>query len=211
MTASGVRIISAVIAVSVASGCSSAPTPETHLYVLRDEPEPEFTGARGEGLPLLIARVDVAAHIDGITIARAGGKIDHLVYHRFAAPVAEMAARRLQSALEATGAFSRVLPPETQGWPDLLLRLQVRRLEIEDLPGRQPAAAAVLEGELTRRDSRAILWSGRTGATAPVAGPGVEGMVEALNEALGKAVQDLARAVARGKDGPPAPGSDGQD
>ncbi len=183
----------------LAGACSSAESPEIHRYLVRDRAaEARAVPPNPKAPTLHVAKVDVAGHLEGIAILRDGGVVDTLVYHRFAAPVAEMVARMLLPRLERSGAFRAVLGPESLADAALSLRVDVGRFELEEHSDGSTVAVVVLDAELYRRGSREVLETFRATAATPArAGrTEVKDLVLALEDAASSAADTLAAAVA---------------
>lgn len=69
--------------------CATDEAPHVQEYLLRakDARTDRPSGGTLDSRVVRIARVDRAAHLNGIVIVREDGRADTLVYHRFAAPV----------------------------------------------------------------------------------------------------------------------------
>jgi uncharacterized lipoprotein YmbA len=152
------------------------------------------------GPVLRILPVEVAPHLRGITIVRRpSGIVDPLLYHQWIGPLEALVEDALRAAIEKTGAARLVLGSRTPGRPDLLLRVRVARLEIEDAgAGEETSAVAELEALLLANDAaETIRGFARHRARVPARDvANVPGVVAAIDAAFVEAASAAARRIA---------------
>ncbi|MAG57089.1 MAG: hypothetical protein CMJ83_12420 [Planctomycetes bacterium] len=183
------------------AACTSSPAPVIHEYLVRREPGPVKAAAKEA--PLLHLRaLRVASHVKGITVVRPDGEIDTLVYHRWAAPVADMVRDWLIADLEATGRFHGVLGPTWSGHratrDRTTLEITVRRFELEEAANGSTQARVEIGGLLSHGGRvLPLAWvSGR----APVESAAGPAYASAMSAALGEAAATLVDGILAGAD-----------
>ncbi|MSR75911.1 MAG: hypothetical protein EXS14_10635 [Planctomycetes bacterium] len=162
-------------------------------YMLRPPLLPAPTEIAHGAPSLAIASPSVAEHIEGITLVRMDGRVDHLHWSRFATPVGQMVADWMTELINASGKVRFALPPGVQGQTDLTLKLRVARFELEETPPEAGGlrSAVLLEASLLRGSGREVLWTTRKQGGAVAAGSTPAQLIAALGEALRQAAESL--------------------
>lgn len=170
----------------VLTGCGTAPPPPVDSWIVRREPAVAASEKDTGAAVVAITGVDVAAHLDGIVVQRSDGKMDTLIFHRWAAPVGEMVRAWVRSRLAESSRVRGVVGAGDSC--DLRIRLEVRRFEFVETPS---GAEAVVE-----------LWGligqvpfGPITATETLGEPSGAGLPAAMSAALGGAVDRLVPLV----------------
>ncbi len=183
-----------LFALLLLAGCSTRPPAETAVDVVRPPVGPTVLGP--EGAPRIrLAGPEIAAHIRGFGFVDADGRVSTYVAARPAAPIEETLSDAAIDRLRASGRWSAVLPPTHPGRAGAVLRLKLRRFEI-DASGGGYVAIAALEGTLDKDDSRDVLHSFAVEGRAEPASAAASDVVRALETALGTALDRMIEAVA---------------
>ncbi len=178
----------------LAAGCATRPPAETAVYVVRPT-----VGAAVEAPAnaprLRLAAPEVASHIRGFGFVDADGRVSTFVSARPAAPIEEIVTDAAIDRLRAAGRWSAVLPPTHPGRATAVLRLRLRRFEI-DASGGGYVAIAALEGTLDQDDAREVRGSFAVEGRSEPASAAAPDVVRALETALGAALDRMIESVA---------------
>jgi ABC-type uncharacterized transport system auxiliary subunit len=174
------------------SACTLDPAPPSHAYLVRqDGGEPVAADPQG---PLIqIIGIDVASHIQGMTVIRPDGQVDTLVYLRWASPVSEMVENWLRDSLLASGRFRGVIGTSMASGSSTEVAVSVQRFEIEELSLGEARARVSLEG-WRRGGATDLGWVplGRHEGSAPITAATGAAYANAMALALDTAVNSLA-------------------
>jgi ABC-type uncharacterized transport system auxiliary subunit len=186
----------ACAALILASACSSPSTPN-QLYLIRREVAPDPASIPANAPKLSLPRPQVAEHIDGLTLVRMDGRVDHLYYSRFAAPIADIVSEWMANQLTASGSVRWALPAGLANQADLSLQLRVLRFELEEVA---PAAGGLraevlLEAILVNGLSHEIIATTRARGGLTATGNTPAALVKSLREALQQAADSLAASL----------------
>jgi ABC-type uncharacterized transport system auxiliary subunit len=193
------RRLSAATAFAFALACSTRPPAETETFVVRPEAPPVV--AAPAGAPRLrLAEPEIASHIRGFGFVDAEGRVSTYVLARPAAPIGEILVDAAVDRWRAAGRFATVLPPTHPARADLVLRLRLRRFEI-DASGGGYEAVVRLEGTLDPDGSRDVRAAFAAEGRAVPSSTSPADVVRALEAALARA---LDAALAETAVAPPA-------
>ena len=183
----------AVLLVITAGSCGSVP--KTSYYTLRVPAPPESKDPR-TSLVLGIEHFGAteALRDDRIVFYESPTRINFYQYHRWSADPAtlltDLAARRLDQA----GVFAAVRRLPSRDPVDYVLRGSILNFEeVDDESGVRGRVAVQMS--LVRSRDRKTLWSQSRQAESAAQGKGVPGVVEALNAASVRVLDDLLPAV----------------
>jgi len=192
-----IRMLPTALFLVVFASCTASPAPVVETWIVRRASSAEATGPTDGALLVRIAHVDVAAHVKGVTIVRADGEVDHLVYHQWAAPVGEMVESWVRERLQESPRVAAVLGDRDELPPQVRLVLEVRRFEfVEDASG-AATAEVELSGSLTGPafgTELGVVLRGITGRHGVAIAAGEE-LPVAMSAALHEAVEALAARV----------------
>lgn len=153
----------------------------------------EADGAAKSGT-VRVASVAVRAPYDGTRLAvlRSDGTLAFDAYNAFAAAPAQMLRGAVQDAVEASGAFSRVVPANSVAACDMTLETTVTRLALDCRnEGRRDATVEV---SLLLSRGRDVVAAARAEGKAPTGDNDYSAAFSrALARAVGKAMEDLAK------------------
>lgn len=186
------RLLTLLLAIAAAS-CGSVP--KTSYYTLRVPAPPE---AKDPKTALVLGvehfRATEALRDDRIVFYESPTQINFYQYHRWSADPAtlltDLAARRLEQA----GVFAAVRRLPSRDPVDYVLRGDILNFEeVDDASGVRGRVAVQMS--LVRSRDRKTLWSQSRQAESAAQGKGVPGVVEALNAASVRVLDDLLPAV----------------
>lgn len=179
-------------ALLLASACSTDASFEQQ-YIIRPDVLPDPVEIAATAPRLSLARPQVAEHIEGLTLVRLDGRVDHLHYSHFAAPVPEIVGEWMTSLLTASGQVRWALPAGLASKADLALQIRVMRFELEEVA---PAAGGLraevlLEAVLLHGGTSEVLATRRARGGLVAKGNTPAALVESLREALRQAAENL--------------------
>jgi ABC-type uncharacterized transport system auxiliary subunit len=177
--------------VALSGACSTRPPVDVEAFVVR--PPVAAVSAAPNDRPLYVAQPFVAAHLRGLCFVDADGRVVTLSRARFATPISEIVADAVVDGLRASTGRDAIFRPELPTDARDVLRLSVRRFEI-DASGETYEAVATLEYAFRSADggTRAGVVEGR--ANPASANP--PDLVSALGDALARAVAALSARTA---------------
>ncbi len=183
-------------ALLLASACSTDASVEQQ-YLIRPDVLPDPVEIATTAPRVTLARPQVAEHIEGLTLVRLDGRVDHLHYSRFAAPVPEIVGEWMTSLLTASGKVRWALPAGLASSADFALQLRVMRFELEEVA---PAAGGLraevlLEAVLLHGKTSEVLATRRARGGLVATGSTPALLVESLREALRQASENLRDAL----------------
>lgn len=186
-----------VLAGALLLGGCTARVPRNHYYTLRaDLPTPP-PPASSLPVGLAVARFTAASRAlaqERLVYRTAPHRVDFYEYHRWTDSPPDLVTRILIDRLAASGLFRSVTPVQTGSASDFILGGRVESLEEID-SGQDVSARVAITAELTDAKTRAIVWTGRGAKEAPVRDRSVDGVVQALNEALADSLEEITRAL----------------
>jgi ABC-type uncharacterized transport system auxiliary subunit len=153
---------------------------------------------QGRGRVLLVRRVRAVPGLQdfGLRRMRADGAYEILPYEEWLAPPGDLVDAALRNWLQDSGLFTAVVPAGSRANADLVLEIQLTRLEAAPAAGQ---ARAGLAGVLLRegRTGSGIIGTPEVQAEVPLAADaGAPEMAEAMTAALGLAMGRLEAALA---------------
>jgi len=180
-----------VLALLVAA-CSGVPP--THFYVL--EPQDGVRATAGDGLRVGVRPFEVDPPYDQQRIAYRIGvgspEIRFYAYHQWAAPPARLMAGRVAAGLAVAEGIGSIEPLRSAHEYDAVLEGRILALEEIDEPDGQHVRVTIALA-LHPRAAAGPVWSYRLEAQGVTTAREVGGVVEAMNEALERALADAAR------------------
>ena len=191
MTANALRLAALV----VLCGCTTTQAPDVETWIIRPEFSTEPVEHDADAVVLELARVDVAPHVNGVTIIRANRQVDHLLYHRWAAPVGETVSSWIRERLQRSPRVAAVLGRRDGIETDGRLVIEVVRFEFVDDGAGGSQAMVELWGTLAWANGSAVL-RGLTGQQSLGTSTGAE-LPAAMSSALAQAVDQLTHRVER--------------
>jgi ABC-type uncharacterized transport system auxiliary subunit len=177
-------------------GCT-AKVPKNHYYTLRAELPAPPPPASPLPVSLAVARFTAASRALGqerLVYRTAPHRVDFYEYHRWTDAPPDLVARVLIDRLAASGLFRSVTRVQTGSASDFILGGRVESLEEID-SGQDVSARVAITAELTDAKTGAIVWTGRGAKEAPVRDRSVDGVVQALNEALADSLEQITRSL----------------
>jgi len=178
------------------SGCA-VKVPQNHYYTLRaDLPAPP-PPASSLPVSLAVARFTAASRAlaqERLVYRTAPHRVDFYEYHRWTDPPPDLVTRILIDRLTASGLFRSVTRVQTGEASDFILGGRVESLEEID-SGQDVSVRVAITAELTDAKARAIVWTARGVKEAPVRDRSVDGVVQALNEALADSLEQITRSL----------------
>lgn len=192
------RLTVAILVSAAIGGCTATQAPEVETWLVRP-PTPKPAAPSPDALAIQLAPIDVAAHIQGVTVIRDDGKVDHLVYHRWAAPVGAMVTSWVRERLQASALVTAVLGPRDGGLERSTLILEVRRFEFIEAADGSSVAEVELWGTLSwprgRPDGIKMRVLRGLRGRAPVDSATGPALPAAMTAALVQAVEALTAEV----------------
>ena len=178
------------------SGCT-VKVPRNHYYTLRaDLPAPP-PPASSLPVSLTVARFTAASRAlaqERLVYRTAPHRVDFYEYHRWTDSPPDLVTRILIDRLAASGLFRSVTRVQTGVASDFILGGRVESLEEID-SGQDVSVRVAITAELTDAKARAIVWTARGAKEAPVRDRSVDGVVQALNEALADSLDQITRSL----------------
>jgi len=177
-------------------GCT-ARVPRNHYYTLRAELSAPPPPASPLPVSLAVARFTAASRALGqerLVYRTAPHRVDFYEYHRWTDAPPDLVARVLIDRLAASGLFRSVTAVQTGVASDFILGGRVESLEEID-SGQDVSARVAITAELTDATTHAIVWTGRGAKEAPVRDRSVDGVVQALNDALADSLDQITRSL----------------
>lgn len=133
---------------------------------------------------------------DRIVYSTSGGQLNYYQYHRWADDPATMITNLVVKGIASRGLFRDVYFGRYETQPDYTLRGRLLSLEELDRGG-GVSARVVLEAELVKTKTGAVIWSGHAEHERPVAKKEVSNVVEEMSEAAREAISELADGMAQ--------------
>jgi ABC-type uncharacterized transport system auxiliary subunit len=189
------RTAGAAALVLAAASCGSIP--KTHYYTLEIPPPPSGANLRPRSdrvLGIERFRAPEVLRDDRILYYESPTQLNFYEYHRWAAEPADLFAEAIARRLRREQLFAEVRKLPARSSVDYILRGHVLNFEEVDEPGAVKGRVA-LELSLVRASDRAVVWAGSRTAEHPAARKGVAGVVEALNAASERALDELLREL----------------
>ncbi|MGH9650744.1 MAG: ABC-type transport auxiliary lipoprotein family protein, partial [Terriglobales bacterium] len=170
---------------------SCGSVPKTSYYTLRVPPPPEAKNPR-TALVLGIEhfRATETLRDDRIVFYESPTQINFYQYHRWSADPATMLTDLVARRLDQSGAFAAVRRLPAREPMEYVVRGQVLNFEEVDYDSGVRARVAV-ELALVRSRDRKTIWSLSRQAENPVQGKGVASVVDAMNAASGRLLDEL--------------------
>lgn len=208
-----VRLVSALMAVTVFSGCggllqSENPRPETYRLGAAASPTTTAAGAArpATALGLTVARPRAAAALDSdrIALVSTGNRFDYYAGVRWAEPAPQMLQQNLVAALAHSGSFAGVFAAPARVPSELLLDVEVRRFEVDATAEGAPVVHVALQASLVdaRRATRVASFT--TEAAVPASANRRAAIIAAFDRASAEAVNDVVARVGEAVAGVPA-------
>ncbi len=203
--------IGAVLIAAVLSGCAGSGTPES-FFALNDggvvQSTTSASGAASRERPLpgiVISAVTVPELVDRpqIVTRDSANRVVVSEQNLWAEPVRSGIARtlavRLSRALADAGRPAQVAAYPQSSIVDPALRITVDVIRFDAVPNGEAVVDALWS---IRRPAAGTVRSGRTVASAPIAGTGYDAIVQGWNEALRIVDRDIAATVVQVGTGP---------
>ena len=193
--AAGLLALSALLA-----GCAS--TKPTNFYTLSRSTEPEVAKLSATGLVIGLGPLSIPQYLDRPDIVtREGANQMHLAeFHKWSEPLEPLLTRIMAEDLYSLLDASDVIPlPQRGDVPlDRVVEVDINRFDAD------ASGQVVLDARwrVYKGDNETLIKAGRSTVTEqgpPV--PGYDGIVAAMSQALGRATEEIAQAIA----GPPQP------
>ncbi len=183
----------AVLGLSIV-GCSSMPP--THYYVLQAGETAGDSTQSGPWIGVRTFQVDPPYDDDRIVYRHGDSpEVNFYQYHRWAAPLARMLPTVVASSLQGIDGVGRIEPVVPNTAYGLFLHGRVTRVEEIDTPGSQNV---VLHFDLRLTDRGGEeLWSQVLMAQGSTQTEEVGDIVEAMSEALSRAIEPIRSELAR--------------
>lgn len=183
-----------LIASAVAVSCG---TPRTNYYRLHYPIAENAAGAATDGT-LEVERFRAAQLLrqDRIVYSTAEQQLNYYQYHRWGDDPTNMVTNLIVRELASRRLFKDVRMGRSEREADYTLRGRLMALEEMDR-GPGVSARVVLEYELVKAKTGAIIWSGRAERERPVPSKDVPRVVEELNQAAREAIGQLADGIAQ--------------
>ncbi len=173
-------IVPGLLALLMLVSCGSLP--KTYYYTLQLPAPPSATDAKTNFvLGVEHFRASEVLRDDRIVFFESPTQLNYYEYHRWGSDPATMLQELALRKLERSGVFAQVLRLPTRTHVDYMLKGQVLSFEETDyeegVQGR-----VTLEMTLVRSSDGTMVWSDMRRVERPAEGPGVPGVVKALNE-----------------------------
>ena len=185
-----------IIAALALGGCMSAAprAPQNWAIEFWRASQTAESAAGAKTGTVRVASVTVRAPYDGTRLAvmRSDGSLAFDSYNAFAAAPAQMLRGAVQDAVEASGAFERVVAANSSAACDMTLETTVTRLALDCRnEGRRDAS---VEATLQLSRGRDVVAAVRADAKAPTSdGDYSAAFSRALARAVGKAMEELSK------------------
>lgn len=189
------KLLPLALTLAMVTFAASCGTPRTNYYRLHYPiPESGPSSAAAGALAVERFRAGQLLRQDRIVYSTAEQQLNYYQYHRWADDPATMISQLVVRELASRHSFKDVLYGHPASEPDYTLRGRLIALEELD---RSPTVSVrvVLEGELVKTKTGAVIWSGRAERERPVPRKEVPSVVEEMNQAVREAIGQLADAV----------------
>ncbi|MFB3920454.1 MAG: ABC-type transport auxiliary lipoprotein family protein [Terriglobia bacterium] len=182
-----------VLLALAAASCGSVP--RTSYYTLRVPAPPESKDPRTSGVVgVEHFRATEALRDDRIVYYESPTQMNFYQYHRWSADPATMLSDLTARRLDESGAFAGVRRLPSRDAVDYVLRGSIMSFEeVDDSTGVRGRVA--IQMSLVRARDRKTLWSQSRQAESAAQGKGVPAVVEALNAACARVLDELLPAV----------------
>jgi len=172
------------------------PPDAPQIYALR----PALSAAQGSGSKvswaLAIQKPDAAGNLDSarIALARNGMQLDYYAKAAWPDRLPDLVQTALLAGFEATGRIDAVSRDEDALQSDYQLSTDLRDFEARyDTPNGAPTVAVTIVAHMSDTKSRKILANLSVNLTEPASANSVDAVVQALNTALAKAVDQISQ------------------
>ena len=189
------ELLQTAVLVAVAAAASCGSVPKTHYYTLRVPSPPASHDPRSAAV-LGLERLGAPEVLrdDRIVFYESPTQLNFYQYQRWSSDPATMIRDAIAHRLKQSGAFGEVLLLPARDPADYLLRGRLENFEEVDFDGGVKGRVA-LELTLLRVRDRKVLWSGRRQGLGAVEGKDITAVVEALNGASEKVINELLPSV----------------
>jgi ABC-type uncharacterized transport system auxiliary subunit len=184
----------AAVAAAVGGGCGG-PIPRTNYYVLH---LPAGLPQSREPVPYSVAvmpfRVPDYLEQDRLAFRPSAVEVDFYEYHRWADRPAAMLTTALIERLKARRVFSGVFVYDGRTKPDFLIRGRLDRLDEIDEQGGVSVRVELSAEALELKTNHAV-WSGAAAQSGTVKEGEVRAVVQAMSEAAGACLDQIATGL----------------
>ena len=182
------------------TGCSGLHSkegaPQTYTLVSVQSPAAVSTPAGAVTVQVLRPLAAPGLDTDGIALLRDTHRLDYFAASRWPAPLPDMLQTLAVDALRAAGHFRAVQPDATALLSDDVLQIEIRHCEVEYSGDGSPVAHVQLMATLGQRSDRALLSSVTAESSKPAAANRMQSVVEAFQQAIDDALNQLAAQLA---------------
>ena len=184
----------------ITAGCAlvvACGAPPTNYYRLHYPIADSLPSATADGtLAVERFRASQLLRQDRIVYSTSGEQLNYYQYHRWADDPATMVTNLVVRQISSRGIFRDVYYGRYERQPDYTLRGRLLSLEELDRGG-SASARVVLEAELVKTKTGAVIWSGRAERERPVAKKDVPSVVGEMSEAAREAISELGEGMAQ--------------
>jgi cholesterol transport system auxiliary component len=183
------------------SACGSldkliGPPDAPQIYALRPTLSPAQPSGGKVGWALVVQKPNAAGNLDSarIALARNGMQLDYYAKAAWPDRLPDLVQTALLAGFEATGRIDAVSRDEDALQSDYQLSTELRDFEARyATPDSAPNAAVTIIAHMSGTKSRKILANFSVNLTEPASANSVDAVVQALNAALAKAVDQIVQ------------------